>query len=176
MRYRWVNFHKLRTHHTALWHQIKQLNIHQHASVRTPFKSCCFSPGSTSSDFPAVFACFYPCYGILSVGSWVCKDLSMLLHVVIACSFHRDCASIYPFYSPWASGEFPAWALTTVLLCTVSSFGINSGTHFVRYTQQGGGIAGPNPFQRSCSNFHSHQQEYGQYKHSCVKWEERIPG
>ena len=90
-------------------------------------------------------------------------SLQRFIHVA-ACSYSlfipsRDCAKfIYPFYSPWASGEFPAWALTTVLLCTVSSFGVNSGTHFVRYTQQGVELLGQILFQRSCSNFHSHQQ------------------
>ena len=83
----------------------------------------------------------------------------MLLHVVTASSFHPVTVQSLFIHSTLRGHleSFQLGLLQTVLLCTVSSFGVNSGTHFVRDTTKGG-IAGQILFQRSCSNFHSHQQ------------------
>lgn len=94
----------------------------------------------------------------------------MLLHVVIACSLHPVTVQSLFIYSTLRGHleSFQLGLLQTVLLCTVSSFGVNSGTHFVRYTRRGG-IAGPNPFSKELFQLPLPSAEYGTYKHSCVK-------
>ena len=101
-------------HTMRLASRLSNLNIYQHASVRTPFKSCCFSQGKL---YPILCSCVCLFLSVLWNPIGWKLSLQRFIHAA-ACSNSLfipscDCANfIYPFYSPWATGEFPLWALT----------------------------------------------------------------